>query len=99
MSTPKTRAERLIQLYHLRSKIEGEIALLEAAVENEYAAVGRMKTSVTTGKPVRRQPFAICGTDSGYHHHRRIAKESPCAACKLAHAAAERARKARKAAS
>jgi hypothetical protein len=33
-----------------------------------------------------------CGTESGYYRHRRLARETPCAACKAAHTAAARRR-------
>ncbi|MBF6460201.1 hypothetical protein IU433_14260 [Nocardia puris] len=35
-----------------------------------------------------------CGTNAGYHRHRR-ARETPCAACRAAHATAARAERRR----
>jgi hypothetical protein len=49
------------------------------------------------GKPKRRQPVALCGTDSGYFRHLRRTKTPPCDACKAAHSEYEWARQQRKA--
>ncbi|WP_280245129.1 hypothetical protein [Nocardia abscessus] len=42
----------------------------------------------------RRRRRAVCGTEGGYHRHYRL-KESPCDACRTAHAATNRAVRAR----
>jgi hypothetical protein len=82
--SPKSRAERLMSLYQLRAKVAAEIRSLEAAMEHERQAIADALEAA------ERRP--LCGTDSGYHHHRRVQKEPACGACKRAHAAYETGR-------
>lgn len=50
--------------------------------------IDAQRRKLRKGRPVvrQRQSVAQCGTDSGYHRHRRIGT-TPCAACRAAHAA------------
>lgn len=84
----KARAERLMALYRLRAQVEAEIRSHEAAIAGESEAIQRALDET------RRRP--LCGTDSGYHHHRRVQKEPACGACKRAHAAYEVGRERRR---
>lgn len=80
-------ARRLNELYRLRQRIDEEIRALH-----------EMQQSVSRRRRKRRSE-AVCGTDGGYHRHRRILKEPACEACKMAHriAEAERVHKHRRA--
>ena len=44
----------------------------------------------------RNKAVAECGTDSGYHRHKRVTKTEPCGPCRTAHAELERRRAERK---
>lgn len=101
MSPKSARAARLMSLYELRQKVVAEIADLEAAIQREANEAARLSAQFDAWNRAhrKRRSIAECGTDGGYHHHRRQLKEDACAACKMAHSAAERARQARKAAS
>lgn len=91
--TPAERANRLLGLYDLHARVRGEIAALEAEIANEYAALRRAKAAAAkAGVKTSHRVVALCGTDSGYFRHRRQLHEPPCDACRLAHAAAEKAR-------
>lgn len=85
----KGRADRLMGLYRLRAQVQEEIATLEALIDRENEAVERARMKWATNK--------LCGTDSGYYHHRRIQKEPACTPCKRAHAVAESDRQRRRA--
>ena len=64
------------------------LRLLKARVDTELADL-----EWRTGQPApQRRRHAICGTDSGYYHHRRIDRGPACEPCKKAHAQAERDR-------
>lgn len=89
LSTRTARSKRLVDLYNLRTQVNSEIARLEAIILAEGQIIQRVEPAPP--KPKRRR-FAECGTDSGYHHHRRIKKEPACPACLEAHSAAERDR-------
>lgn len=80
----------LADLYRLKARLDEEIALAEAALH-------RART-LAREAGLRRRPAraAECGTDSGYYNHLRVTRTPACQACKLAHAAAEKARKDRK---
>lgn len=73
---------RLEHLYVLREQIDNAIVSEFARIEREQGRLPR----------ARRTDAARHGTDSGYHTHRKRWKTDPCAACRMAHAAAERSR-------
>lgn len=54
---------------------------LHKQVEAELRRVARI---VATGPP-KRAKVAKCGTESGYHRHRRSLKEEACEECREAH--------------
>jgi hypothetical protein len=78
------RAKRLMALYRIRAQVAEEITNLEAAMAREVSAVDAARDAAIRGP--------LCGTDSGYHHHRRIQKVNPCTACKRAHSIYESGR-------
>lgn len=91
--TAEERAQRLIELYAIKAKLDNEIAILEAHMSNEAAAVRRARIAAKAANiSAPRNKKALCGTESGYAHHRRQGKGPACDACKLAHAAAEKRR-------
>jgi hypothetical protein len=75
------RAERLMKLYRVRAQVAEEIVNLEASIAREVSVVEAARDAAIRGP--------LCGTDSGYHHHRRVQKVAPCTACKRAHSAYE----------
>lgn len=61
----------------------------------EWQVLVRLLPTADRVEPsVKRHPVprALCGTDGGYFAHLRQYRETPCQACRDAHAAAERAR-------
>ncbi len=78
-----------MDLYNLRSRINAEIVVIEHEI---HAEAQRPELQAEELLQRKRRRVAECGTDGGYHNHRRIKKEPACQACKLAHAAAERGR-------
>lgn len=91
----RQRAERLVHLYELRGRIDGEIGILESAIANEAQAISIARGDARAG---RRKGPAICGTDSGYYRHLRKLKQPACPACLVAHAVVTRERASRAAA-
>ena len=69
---------QLDRLYRIRAKVDADIAVITGTPDRP-----RTRT---------RRKTAECGTDSGYHHHIRYAKEPACDPCRRAHADAERDR-------
>ena len=88
-----------MDLYNLRAQVAGEIATIEAAITLEADLVRRQFEAEAHADRPKRRRIAECGTDGGYHHHRRVKKEQACLACRMAHSAAERDRAKRKKAS
>lgn len=68
------RADRLRELYRVKRRITDEIARLK-------------KSEAETPLPITTH--WTCGTNSGYHRHRRD-QEPPCERCKVAHCEAEK---------
>lgn len=67
---------------------ERQVSIQEIfGVRGGMSAVGRRRLLAAERTRAVRARVAVCGTDSGYMRHRRN-RESPCEACKAAHAAA-----------
>lgn len=67
---------------------ERQVSIQEIfGVRGGMSAIGRRKLLGAERTRAIRARVALCGTDSGYYRHRRE-RESPCDACKAAHAAA-----------
>lgn len=67
---------------------EREVSIQEIfGVRGGMSAIGRRKLLAAERTRAVRARVALCGTDSGYYRHRRE-RETPCDACKAAHAAA-----------
>lgn len=96
------RQARLTELYALRRRVETEIFDERTSIAKAKAAAEAASARVAAGyvpvKPKVRPP-ARCGTDGGYYRHRRTLREEACTACQEAHAATERDRRRRAAAS
>lgn len=57
--------------------------------------MGTLEQGAPSSSRRTRLTSALCGSDSGYYHHRRTLNEEACDWCKLAHSEAERRRRAR----
>lgn len=71
-----------------------EFALKDSQMVGTWAGTtARQRQRIAAGRPeiIRRQSVAKCGTDSGYHRHRRLG-EPTCVPCRDAHSAVERRR-------
>lgn len=92
------RTARLAELYRLRLKVDAEIAAIEAAVTREAEDARRIREQAErSGTPIPLRRVAVCGTDGGYHKHRRTG-EVACEPCTIAHRLTERERRERRAA-